>query len=345
MTHDSEHDAEAAKPTVRTQAKRQVKGQTQAALIPTDLAKQFAWFGVRLVVSYSVVAVVVDGLSPLLEVLIARGARNLLASVSSPYYLKTIEWVQEGFAVSTWIGPLRDGFKLPSLSFIFSFAIGYVLALPGFLGAAYWLRALAVVLTSFFVCSLAVAIVSDARLTAALGQLEIAMQPAWRASASNFVQFYLWMLTVRLYPMLMVVLLTWESGAFRKVPRASTAVRRFRTVAVASLALLLVIAMSFDPFAERRIERVEAESMTERIEAIALTTPDLGRGLVKLAEHMHRQRDTRGALQIYRRALDQLEGAERREVLETYNRIHESFKEQLLEDSKARRSQRARPRR
>ncbi len=311
-----------------------------ALLISSDLAKQLGWFVLRLAVSYTVVAIAVENLSPLLEVLIARAARNLLAFVSAPHYLKTIEWVQGAYAVTSWIGPMQDGFKLPSLSFVFAFSIGYVLALPGFFTRNYWLRAFAVVLLSFFVCAASVAIVADARLTTAFGKLEIVVQPAWRAGLTNLLQYYLWMLTVRLYPLVMVIVLTYESGAFRQVSGPDRAVRSMRIVGAASLAVLLAITLGFDSAAERRIVDVSAESMSKRTEALADTNPDLGRGLVNLAEHMLRQRNQRGALQIYRRALEHLKGAEHREVLENYNRIHADFKERLLEDAKARREQR-----
>ncbi|MDP6981159.1 MAG: hypothetical protein QF570_21580 [Myxococcota bacterium] len=309
-------------------------------LVSGDLAKQLAWFVLRLLVSYTVVAIAVESLSPLLEVLIARAARNLLAFVSSPYYLKTIGSVDEAYAVTSWIGPLQDGFKLPSLSFVFAFSIGYVLALPGILRGDYWLRAVAVVFLSFFVCAISVAIVADARLTTAFEKLEIVVQPAWRAGLANFLQYYLWMLTVRLYPLVMVIVLTWESGAFRKVSGPDHSVRSMRIAGAAGLALLLAIAIGFDSAAERRIVDVAAESMSKRTESLSEMNPDLGMGLVNLATHMLRQRNQRGALQMYRQALDHLEGPERRKVLADYNRIHADFKERMLEDAKARRAQR-----
>lgn len=330
--------SEEPQPSEKRDAQRPPPAKPAAALvIPSGLAKRLAWFGLRLAISYTLVAITVESLSPLLEVLIARGARNLLAFVSSPYYLKTIQWVQEAYGVTTWIGPLQDGFQLPSLQFVFAFSIGYVLALPGMLRADYWLRALAVVLLSYFVCAISVAIVADARLTAALARLELAMQPAWRAEIVGLLQYSLWMLTVRLYPLVMVVVLTYESGAFRTVTAPDRITRGLRYAGLGGLAVLLAITLGFDGVVERRIETVEAESMTKRIETLAKTHPDIGPGLVNLAQHMLKQRNQRGGLQIYRRALDHLEGAERRKALADYNRLHEAYKQRLLEDAKARR--------
>ena len=48
--------------------------------ISSDTAKQIMWFAVRLVISYALVAMALDRVSPWVEILVARGARNLLAS-------------------------------------------------------------------------------------------------------------------------------------------------------------------------------------------------------------------------------------------------------------------------
>jgi len=334
MTDATDKRTESAKP-----APAKAPG---ANLIPSGLARQLAWFVLRLAVSYTAVAIAIEGLSPLLDVLIARTARNLLAFVSSPYYLKTIDWLPQGYAVTTWIGPLQDGFDLPSLSFVFAFAIGYVFALPGMFRRDYWLRGLFVIALSFFVCATSVAIVADARLSTALSRLDISMIPQWRMQAVQFLQYYLWMLTVRLYPLVMVILLTWESGAFREQRPSDAMVRRLRVVAVGGVGLLLAISLGFDSFANRRIETIDAEPLSQRIEALAAESPDIGPGLVKLAEHMHKGRNVGGALWTYRYALDHLEGEERRKAREAYDRLHEGFKARLLEDSKARRKQRPR---
>jgi len=313
--------------------------------ISSDTAKQIMWFAVRLVISYALVAMALDRVSPWVEILVARGARNLLAFVSSPYYLKTIEWADAGYAVTTWIGPLRDGFKLPSLMFVFAFSIGYVLALPGFFSWQYWVRSLAVVLVSFFVCALAVAIVADARLTTAFLKLDIVLQPAWRSNLASVLQTNLWMLSVRLYPLMMVVALTLESGAFRSPARAaSRRLRIARSCTASILLLLLAITLGFDPLVERRIRAVESESRTKHVESLEARNPKLGLGLVKLADFLLEQRNPRASLNVYRLALDHLAGPERREALEDYNRIHQKFKQDLLEQAKQRKKARERPR-
>lgn len=309
--------------------------------IPPATTRQLAWFVLRLVITYTLVAMAIQALSPLIDILIARGARNLLAFVSSPYYLQTIEFYEEGYGVTTWIGPLRDGFKLPSLMFVFAFSIGYVIALPGFFGWKYWVRAAAVILISYFVCALSVAIVADARLIASFHQLGIELQPAWRANTSSFLQHYLWMLTVRLYPLVMVIGLTLESGAFRAAaPGSSRALRVLRGSVAGALALLLAVVLGFDSTANERIARVEHESISKRVEGLEALNPDLGTGLVNLAEFLLKQRNQRAALNVYRIAFDHLDGPARRKAIESYDRIHEAVMQQMLDDAKRRREQR-----
>ncbi len=306
--------------------------------IPPGVARQLAWFIARLAITYSLVAVAIEALSPLLDLLIARGARNLLGFASSPYYLKTIEFHQEGYAATTWIGPLRDGFKLPSLMFVFAFSIGYVLALPGFTTWQYWVRTLVVVLISYFVCALSVAIVADARLMTTFSKLGIVLQPEWRWTTMTFLQHSLWMLTVRLYPLVMVIVLTLESGAFRSKPLApSRGLRALRSGVAGVLVILLAIALGFDAIAERRITRIGQESISKRVEGLEQYNPDLGEGLVNLAEFLLKQRNHRASLNVYRLAFDHLDGTARHKAIEDYDRIHAVVKEQMLEEAKRRR--------
>ena len=292
------------------------------------------WFLFRLTVASAIVSFAIWYARIPLEHLIARGARNLLALASSPYYLKTIEFVDGGYGFTSWIGPLRGGFKLPSLLFTFGFPIAYAFALPGLFTRRYWLRAIAVVLISYFVCAIAVAIVSDARLTATFLQFGITLQPEWRHDISRFVQYYLWMFTVRLYPLLMVIILALVSDQFRNKPRdvPSRALRVLNWTLATALASLLIVTIGFDSTINARIERVENESVRVRLASIEEANPELGLGLFELGQFLEKQRNWKRSFEAYRFAVDRLRGKPRKLARKARDRVHEQIMLELLED-------------
>jgi hypothetical protein len=307
--------------------------------IPPDALKTVARFSLRLLVAYAFLVAIIQIMTPLIELLIARGARNLLGMVSSAYYLKTIEFIDGGYAFSTWIGPLRGSFRLPTLLFTFGFPIGYAISLPGFTTGRYWLRLIAVILTSYFVCAISVAVVSDARLTSTFLQFGITLQPEWRIEVSRFAQYYLWMFTVRLYPLLMVVLLALVSGQFRG--RTTSSSRRVNRLVGWSagivLALLSTACVGFDSTANERIQAVAAESITNRLDGLEELNPDIGPGLVELAEYLVKQENDRAAMNAYRLALTKLEGGPARRAQFQLRVVHERIKSEMLEAARRRR--------
>lgn len=309
-------------------------GSAPGLSIQSETVRQVVQFSIRLVAAYAVIIALIQLMTPLIELLIARGARNLLGLVSSQYYLKTIEFIDGGYAFTTWIGPLRGGFKLPTLLFTFGFPIGYAMALPGFSTLRYWLRTLVVVLISYFVCAISVAIVCETRLTATFMQFGIVLQPEWRRELAIFAQYYLWMFTVRLYPLVTVVILTLVSGQFRHrgagLPGSSRHVLGW-SVAV-TLCLLLVASVGFDHVAEARIQRVARESIFRRLDGLEKLNPEIGPGLVKLAEYSLRQRNDRAAVNAYRLAVEHLAGAALREARTQRNLVHERIKAAMLEE-------------
>lgn len=306
--------------------------------LPPDTLEIVGWFVFRLAVTLIIVAALVSLLSEPLQLLIARGARNLLAMVSSQYYLKTIEYIDGGYLFTTWYGPLRGGFQLPTLLFSFGFPIACVLAIPGVFTLRYWLRGLTMVLIAFYVCVIAVAVVSDARLTSTFVQFGISLQPEWRHEFSRFIQYYLWMFTVRLYPLLMVIILVLVSDPFRLNPRRkpSKLLRVLNVVVVGVLAILVAATIGFDSVANERIETVRGESIGQRFNDIAASNPTLPNGLVKLGEFLEKQRNFEGALNAYRLAVPKLKGRPRKLARRARDRVHEQIKADLLKGSQER---------
>jgi hypothetical protein len=327
-----------------TDPKQTENSSGASQLIPTASLAKVLPFLVRLVVAYLVVTAAVQILAPVIEVLIARGARNLLGLISSPYYIKSIDFIEDGYAFTTWIGPLRGSFKVPSLLFTFGFPIGYVLALPGFFTARYWLRAATVVMLSYFVCTISVAILCDARLTASFLQFGITLQPEWRQEGSRFIKNYLWMFTVRLYPLLSVIVLALISGQFRSQHNAPThpTVRIFNAAVVAIVLALLVATIGSNSAMNERIEAIERESILNRVDGLEELNADIGPGLIKLAEFLAKQNNARSSLNAYRLAIDNLEGEARRKAKNTHAIRLELFKAELLEESQGRRDRRKR---
>ncbi len=312
--------------------------------IPPGIVKTVALFLVRLVVAYAVVAGTIQFLGPIIEVWIARGARNLLGLVSSPYYLMTIEFIEGGYAYTTWIGPLRGAFKTPNLLFTFGFPIGYAMALPGLFTLRYWLRLLVVVLLSYFVCAICVAIICDTRITSAFKQLGIVLQPEWRHALVRFAQYYMWMFTVRLYPLLTVVILAFVSGQLQR--HSAQTPRRIQRVlqrtAIGVLCLLLAVCVGFDPVMDARIDSIAKESSARHLDGLEELNSDIGPGLVKLAEFLTKHGNDRAAINNYRLALEYLEGEQRLEALTQRNLVHERIKAEMLEESRYRRELRER---
>lgn len=314
-------------------------GSPPGLSIPPDALKTVVRFLLRLLAAYAVVVAMIQFMTPLLEILIARGARNLLGLVSSQYYLKTIEFIQDGYAFTTWIGPLRGSFRLPTLLFTFGFPIGYALSLPGFFTGRYWLRTLAVILTSYFVCAISVAVVCDGRLTSTFLQFGITLQPEWRIEVSRFAQYYLWMFTVRLYPLSMIILLALVSGQVRH--RATNSPQRVNRIpgwcAAVVLALLLTACVGFDFAATKRMQTVEAESISRRLDGLEELNPRIGPGLVKLAEYLVKQENDRAAINAYRLAATKLRGGARRAAQIQLDIVHARIKAEMLERARRRR--------
>lgn len=307
--------------------------------IPPDALETVVRFLLRLLVAYAVVVAMIQIITPLLEILIARGARNLLGLVSSQYYLKTIEFIDDGYAFTTWIGPLRGSFRLPTLLFTFGFPIGYALSLPGFFTGRYWLRTLAVTLISYFVCAISVAVICDVRLTSTFLQFGITLQPEWRIAVSRSAQSYLWMFTVRLYPFAMVILLALVSGQLRR--RATHSPQRVNRIlgwcVAIALALLLTACVGFDSTATQRIQTVEGESITKRLEGLEELNHEIGPGLVKLAEYLVKQDNDRAAMNAYRLAATKLKGGALRAARIQLDIVHERIKAEMLEEARLRR--------
>jgi len=325
-----------------TESKKKTIAPPIFAVSP-DVLRSFAWFLLRLAVSSAVITFAIwFALAPL-EHLIARGARNWLALASSPYYLQTLEHVDGAYAFTSWLGPLRGGFKLPSLLFTFGFPIAYAFALRGISTRRYWLRGAVVVLVSYFVCVFSVAIVSDARLTASFLQLEIALQPEWRYEATRVVQSYLWMFTVRLYPLLSVIILAMVSDQFRSTPREHPvrAVRIFNKAAAVLVCASLLVTVGSNSTINARIERVENESFANRLAPFQAQNPDLGIGLSELGKFLEKQKDLKGALKAYRAAVPRLQGRPRKLARRSRDRIHEVIKADLLKKADDRRARQA----
>jgi hypothetical protein len=308
--------------------------------ISSDVFVSLAWFLLRLAVSSAVVTYTIWFCQAPLEHLIARGARNWLALTSSPYYLKTLEHVDGAYAFTSWLGPLRGGFKLPSLLFTFGFPIAYAFALRGISTRRYWLRGAVIMLASYFVCVFAVAIISDARLTAVFLQLEIALQPEWRYEAVRFVQYYLWMFTVRLYPLLSVIFLAVISDQFRSTPRERPirAVRIFNIATNVLVCALLLVTVGSNATINARIERIEKEPFANRLKPFQAQNPDLGIGLSELGKFLEERKDLKGAHKAYRAAVPRLQGRPRKLARRSRDRIHQLIKDDLLKTADDRRA-------
>jgi hypothetical protein len=315
----------------------------QIFAVSPDVLRSLAWFLLRLAVSGAVVTYTIWFCQAPLEHLIARGARNWLALASSPYYLQTLEHIDGAYAFTSWLGPLRGGFKLPSLLFTFGFPIAYAFALRGISTLRYWLRGTVVVLVSYFVCVFSVAIVSDARLTATFLQLEITLQPEWRYEATHFVQYYLWMLTVRLYPLLSVIILAVVSDQFRSTPRDHPlrAVRTFNMAATVLVCASLLVTVGSNSTINARIERIENEPFANRLAPFEKQNPDLGMGLSELGKFLEKQRDLKGAHKAYRAAVPRLKGRPRKLARRSRDRIHQVIKDDLLKKADVRRARQA----
>ena len=307
--------------------------------IPSETFKTVGWFAVRLTLSLVIVTTLMFFLGEPLHHLIARAGRNLLAMVSSQYYLMTIEYIDDGgFGVTTWFGPLRGGFKLPSLFFSFAFPLAYSLAIPGVFTLRYWLRNLAVILIGFFVCAISLAFVSDVRLTSLFLQFGISLQPDWRIDFSHYVSTNLWMYTTRFYPLMAIIILALESGQFRPSPRSepSKSVRVLHFAVLGVLVVLLALTIGFDSVANKRIEVVKNEPVARRFNDIAQYNPTLEVGLVKLGEYLENEQNFEGAHNAYRLAVTKLKGRPRKLARRARDRVHERIKADLLEGSQER---------
>jgi hypothetical protein len=307
--------------------------------IPPDALKTVLQFSLRLLLAYAVLIGLIQLMTPLIELLIARGARNLLSIASSAYYLKTVEFIDGGYVFTTWIGPLLGSFKMPTLLFTLGFPIGYALSLPGIYTVRYWLQVLATVVTSFFVCAIAVAVVSDVRLTSTFLQFGITLQPEWRIEVSRFVGDHLWMFTVRLYPLLVVLVLALASGQIRQV--SSSMIHRLNQVlgwgAVIVLVPLLIACIGYDSTANERLASVAEESISKRIEGLEKLNPKIGPGLVELAEYLVKQENDRAAMNMLRLAMTKLKGTARRNAQLQLDVVHERIKADMLEGARLRR--------
>ncbi len=300
--------------------------------IPPETVREIGQFALRLASAGILVTALIQYSTPMLEVLIARGARNLLALVSSQYYFKTIEFIEGGYVFTSWIGPLRGSFKLPTLLFTFGFPISYALALSGASTLRYWRRLFTVVLISYFVCAIAVAIICDGRLTTSFMRFDIALQPEWRREFTQSVQYYMWMLTVRLYPVAMLLALALLSGQFRGQRSISRnpAVRALKWSVAGTLTVLLLATAGFDAAATARLTVVEKEPIHNRINGLEELNPDLGPGLAKLANWFIRNGNDRAALNVFRLATPLLKGPARADALSEQIFLREQIKEDML---------------
>jgi hypothetical protein len=313
---------------------------TRGFSLSSETVGEIREFALRLAVASVLITALVLYATPLIEMLIARGARNLLALVSSQYYLKTIEFINGGYVFETWIGPLRGAFKLPTLLFTFGFPIGYAMALPGVSTRRYWMRLLTVVLISYFVCTITVALICDGRLTSTFSKIGLSLQPEWRREFARTAQQYMWMFTMRLYPLVMVVAMALLSGQFRRQNSISRlpAVRVLKGCTAGSLTLLVIACVGFDAPASDRIKAVSRQSIHDRLEGLEELNEDLGPGLVKLAEWLLKQGNDRAAFNAYRLALPHLEGKVMIEARQEQIYVHERIKEEMLEKARLRRN-------
>lgn len=299
--------------------------------MPPETVREIGYFALRLASAGVLITALIQYSTPMIEVLIARGARNLLALVSSQYYIKTIEFIQGGYAFTTWIGPLRGAFKLPTLLFTFGFPISYALALSGASTLRYWRRLFSVVLISYFVCAIAVAIICDGRLTSSFMRFDIALQPEWRRELAQTAQYYMWMLTVRLYPVVMLLALALLSGQFRRQRSISRhpVIRALKWSVAGAVAVLLLATAGFDAATTARITSVRNESVANRINGLEELNPDLGPGLVKLAEWFINNGNNRAALNAYRWAAPLLKGPDRADALSEQVFLREQIKQEM----------------
>ena len=147
------------------------------------------------------------------------------------------------------------------------------------------------------------------------------------------------MFTVRLYPLLMVVLLALVSGQFPG--RATIASQRVNRLLAWSagivLTLLLTACVGFDSIANDRIRAVASKSIFDRLDGLEDLNPDIGPGLVELAEYLVEQENDRSAMNAYRLAVKKLEGGAARRAQFRLKVVHERIKAEMLESSRRRR--------
>lgn len=243
--------------------------------------------------------------------LIAWGAGNLIASLSSRYYLESLRAVADGFIVKSWMSPLQYGFELHSLLLGFGLPVAFALSLPGAASRGYWVRLLTTVLASYWIAVLVVALVADRSLISNFAAYGLELQPAWRRNFSQTVVSQLWAFTTVGFPFFVIMLLGPATGQLpRDLERYfGSSNRPHPTRALMLLSAILVLCIAVDPRV-REGHRATGELNSRRyFEDIEALNPDhLGAGLIELAQSLETRGDLKAAINVYRVAKPHLTG-------------------------------------
>ena len=256
--------------------------------------------------------------------LFAWGAQNLIASLSSNYYLHSLRAAREGFIVQSWMAPNQYGFELHTLMLGFGLPVAFALALPGASHRGYWVRLLTTVLASYLISVFVVGLVADRTLITNFAKFGLQLQPGWRVNFSQAVITQLWTFTTVGFPIFVVMILAPATGQLspdlKKYFGSSSG--SHPTGAMCVLCAIVVLGIALDPKV-RSDHQATKETDTRRYfdDIEELNRDGFGAGLLSLGKSIAARGDVQAAVNTYKVAVRHLEGDVRVEAKKEFERL------------------------